>query len=375
MKYETQYRTLSRLPNTLLGDPEKRAKYWNPKRHEFFFDRYRLAFPAILYYYQSGGRMKCPLEVPFDIFLEELHFFEMGHHVIHSLKVNEGCIMEEPTIKPPKNSIQRTIWNLVECPESSYFAKIFTFLSIIFIWISVALFCIETLPEFQNVGCRAENRTTNNGTFVTIEVPDFSHTLFILESICIFWFVFEIVLRFGVWPSKLDFLKTVINWIDLVSILPYFIFLGLTLSLDECHTNNKSGLLSVLRVIRVARVFKLSKHSEGLKVLAKTMKTSLRELFMFAMFLGIATIIFSGAVFYAEMGNDNSQFESIPGTFWWTIVTMSTVGYGDYVPVGTFGKILGGFCAISGVLTIALPVPVIVANFNTFYKQSTGRSH
>ncbi|XP_050400474.2 potassium voltage-gated channel subfamily A member 1 [Patella vulgata] len=370
MKFETQLRTLNRLPNTLLGDPEKRIKYWNESRKEYFFDRYRPAFPAILYYYQSGGRMKCPLEVPFEIFMEELYFFELGHHTINSLKVHEGYILDEVQIKPPRNTIQRKIWTVMECPESSFLAKVVALMSVVFIWISVIIFCIETLPSLKDIGCRDENITAVNGTVRIVKVPDFTNALFIIESLCIMWFVLEMVIRILVAPSKLEFAKAIANWIDLVSILPYFIFLGLTLSLGECHTNNKSGILSVLRVLRVARVFKLSKHSEGLKVLGKTLKTSLKELFMFAMFLAIATVIFSAAVFYAELDQDHSQFESIPSTFYWTIVTMSTVGYGDYVPVGILGKILGGFCAVSGVLTIALPVPVIVANFNTFYKQS-----
>ncbi|GFR82360.1 potassium voltage-gated channel subfamily A member 1 [Elysia marginata] len=91
--------------------------------------------------------------------------------------------------------------------------------------------------------------------------------------------------------------------------------------------------LSVLRVLRVVRILKLSKHSEGLKILGKTMKTSIRELSMFILFLGIATVIYAGAIFYLEMGQPRSMFTSIPDAFWWSIVTMTTVGYGDYVPI------------------------------------------
>ena len=106
-----------------------------------------------------------------------------------------------------------------------------------------------------------------------------------------------------------------------------------------------------------------------------TIKTSLHELGMFFFFLLIAMVIFSSAAYYAEAGEKDSQFTSIPGAFWWAIVTMTTVGYGDVHPVGVWGKLVGTLCVIAGVLTIALPVPVVVANFNNFYRHESGRGY
>ncbi|XP_008067726.1 potassium voltage-gated channel subfamily A member 6 [Carlito syrichta] len=171
------------------------------------------------------------------------------------------------------------------------------------------------------------------------------------------------------------------NVIDLVAIFPYFITLGTELVQQQeppAAGGGQNGqqamslaILRVIRLVRVFRIFKLSRHSKGLQILGKTLQASMRELGLLIFFLFIGVILFSSAVYFAEADDDDSLFPSIPDAFWWAVVTMTTVGYGDMYPMTVGGKIVGSLCAIAGVLTIALPVPVIVSNFNYFYHRET----
>lgn len=75
-------------------------------------------------------------------------------------------------------------------------------------------------------------------------------------------------------------------------------------------------------------------------------------------------------VYFLVQENPANCFKSIPEGLWWAIVTMTTVGYGDMVPKTYLGMFVGALCALAGVLTIALPVPVIVSNFSMFYSHT-----
>ncbi|KAK7170479.1 hypothetical protein R3I94_000630 [Phoxinus phoxinus] len=370
LKFETQLKTLAQFPDTLLGDPEKRIRYFDPLRNEYFFDRNRPSFDAILYFYQSGGRLKRPANVPFDIFSEEVKFYELGEEAMLKFREDEGFVKEEE--KPlPEDEFKRQIWLLFEYPESSSAARGIAVVSVLVIVISIVIFCLETLPEFRDD--KEFHSPGKNSTQADNGFTPFNDPFFIVETVCIIWFSFEIIVRFFASPSKADFFKNVMNTIDIVSILPYFITLGTDLAQHEENGQQAMSfaILRIIRLVRVFRIFKLSRHSKGLQILGHTLRASMRELALLIFFLVIGVILFSSAVFFAEADEPSSQFTSIPDAFWWAVVTMTTVGYGDMKPITVGGKIVGSLCAIAGVLTIALPVPVIVSNFNYFYHRET----
>ncbi|XP_026094123.1 shaker-related potassium channel tsha2-like [Carassius auratus] len=370
LRFETQLKTLARYPNTLLGDPMKRMRFYNPKRNEFYFDRNRPSFDAILHYYQSGGRLRRPINVPVEIFMDEIQFFEIGDDAIDRFREDEGLLKEDD--RPvPANELKRQFWLLFEHPDSSGPARMIAIVSVTVILISIVIFCMETLPEFREDNLVFNNHLAPNGTTAgkRSNVSTFTDPFFLLETICVVWFSFELFVRFLACPSKPAFFRDIMNVIDIVAILPYFITLSLDLSEVESNSQQTTSLaiLRVIRLVRVFRIFKLSRHSKGLQILGQTLRASMRELGLLIFFLIIGIILFSSAVYFAEVDDLESSFTSIPDAFWWAVVSMTTVGYGDMYPVTVGGKIVGSMCAIAGVLTIALPVPVIVSNFNYFY--------
>ncbi|XP_061561952.1 potassium voltage-gated channel subfamily A member 7-like [Phycodurus eques] len=378
MRYETQLRTLAQFPDSMLGDPQRRSHYFDPMRNELFLDRNRACFDAILYFYQSGGRLRRPANIPLDIFMDELMFYELGEDIMNRFKDDEGFSKEEE--RPlPSNETQKKLWMLFEHPESSSAARIIAIISVMVIVVSILIFCLETLPDFRvDKETREEYFYKHHGpeTNISETMPPppnvFQDPFFMVETVCICWFSFELIMRFCCCPSKMHFFKDVMNIIDFSAILPYFVTLGTELAREnEASPATSLAIIRVIRLVRVFRIFKLSRHSKGLQILGQTLRASMRELGLLIFFLFIGVILFSSAIYFAEADHSDTAFTSIPHAFWWAVVTMTTVGYGDMYPQTVWGKLVGSMCAIAGVLTISLPVPVIVSNFSYFYHRET----
>lgn len=166
-------------------------------------------------------------------------------------------------------------------------------------------------------------------------------------------------------PNLFTFIKSPVNIIDLTATLSFYTDVAQQMG-------EKPGMWEAFSIIRILRLFKLTRHSPGLRILIHTFKASAKELTLLVFFLVLGIVVFASLVYYAEKLQDNpeNQFKSIPLGLWWAIVTMTTVGYGDIVPKTYVGMFVGALCALAGVLTIALPVPVIVSNFSMFYSHT-----
>ena len=366
--YQTRERTLARLPDSLLGDPMKRQKYYCAKQHAYYFNRHRRAFDSILYYYQSGGRLVIPRDIPLRLFFEEVEFFGLGDDAL--CLVSKGLYARKIKVKEnlmPIGATQRRIWETFECPESSKVAKVLSVFCIVMIVLSIVLSCLTTSVYFQDQFCVELCPVQPNLTVIEQCCTFFYEPntgIATLDLICYCWFLIEYFCRFLSSPSKKQFILSFLNLIDVLVILPFFF----THFIDTQGITSLSSLLGVSKLLRLTRIIKLSRYSRGLKALGSTLCASFRELKMMMMFLIMVVIVSSCLVYLVEMKHPQALIKTVPDGFWWSLTTITTVGYGDYYPVTGEGKLIGCLCTILGALAFSLPVIVLAANFRTCYK-------
>ncbi|XP_022063268.1 potassium voltage-gated channel subfamily D member 2-like isoform X1 [Acanthochromis polyacanthus] len=366
-KFQTWRDTLERYPDTLLGSTE-RDFFFHEDSNEYFFDRDPDIFRHILNFYRTG-KLHYPRQECISAYDEELSFFGIIPEIIGDCcyeeykdrrRENQERIQDDEEADPGNElvsadlSFRESMWRAFENPHTSTMALVFYYVTGFFIAVSVLANVAETVP-CGSVPNRAKEMSCGER---------YALAFFCLDTACVMIFTVEYLLRLLAAPSRYRFVKSVMSIIDVVAIMPYYI--GLVMTDNE----DVSGAFVTLRVFRVFRIFKFSRHSAGLRILGYTLKSCASELGFLLFSLTMAIIIFATVMFYAEKGSSASKFTSIPAAFWYTIVTMTTLGYGDMVPKTIMGKIFGSICSLSGVLVIALPVPVIVSNFSRIYHQS-----
>ena len=151
------------------------------------------------------------------------------------------------------------------------------FASLFFILISITTFCLETHEGFIHISNKTVTQASpipgappENVTNVEVETEPF---LTYVEGVCVVWFTFEFLMRITFCPDKVEFLKSSLNIIDCVAILPFYLEVGLS-GLSSKAAKDVLGFLRVVRFVRILRIFKLTRHFVGLRVLGHTLRVS-----------------------------------------------------------------------------------------------------
>ena len=108
LRFETRRSTLASQPTTLLGNAKRRRQHYDPAKAEYFFERGRHTFDALLYYYQSGDQLHRPMSVPLDVFVDDLRFYQFDEKTIEKCCANEG-VFRPKLPQLPKNNFQRKV--------------------------------------------------------------------------------------------------------------------------------------------------------------------------------------------------------------------------------------------------------------------------
>ena len=205
----------------------------------------------------------------------------------------------------------------------------------VLILLSLVSFSIETLPNLGETTSRILN------TF---------------EPLCVLIFSLEYLLRL-LSTKRFKYAFTFSGVIDLVAILPFYITSGVDLR-----------SLRIFRLLRVFRAFKFLKYSNSLDRLLNAFSSIKNELFIFSVATSFLLYLSAVGIYYFENPAQPEKFKSIFHSLWWSVTTLTTVGYGDMYPITTGGKLFSTLVVFLGLGLVAVPSGLLATAFSKGFK-------
>ena len=223
--------------------------------------------------------------------------------------------------------------------------KFFDIVLLISIFASVIVVMLETVPNYNE---------------------KYGRIFIVLEWIFTIFFTFEYFTRIYTVHRPLKYITSFYGVVDLLSTLPAYI--GLFLGGAHGFT-----IIRALRLLRIFRIFKLGNYLFEGQIIMKALKESRDKIMVFLFFILILVTIFGSIMFVVEQAYGNEDFDSIPRSVYWAIVTITTVGYGDMSPQSPLGQFLASFIMIIAYTIIAVPTGIVTSEFTRAYKRKRSK--
>lgn len=207
--------------------------------------------------------------------------------------------------------------------------------------INIVAVILESVPSLS---------VSYQGTFRFINLS--SVAIFTVEYLVRVWSSVEHSPGASALAARLRYMRTPMAIIDLVAILPFY--LGSIFGID----------LRILRTLRLLRILKLSRYFSGIQTLTRVLLAEARPMGAALFVMLVLMILASSGIYWAEHRAQPEAFRSIPASMWWTMVTLTTVGYGDIVPITPAGRLLGAIIMLLGIGMVALPAGMLASRFS-----------
>ncbi len=240
-------------------------------------------------------------------------------------------------------SVRRRIHFVLDGAVSGRAARAVHAALVLLVVVSVAVVVLDTVPELA---------AGYGALFEAIEIV--AAGAFTVEYALRLWTANEspAYSELGQWRARIRYAVTPFAIIDLLTILP--LYLTLLMPTD----------LRVLLLLRLVRFFKLARYSPGMRSLIAALQAERKALGASAVIIFGVILFMASAMHVAEHAAQPDRFGSIPQSMWWAVITVTTVGYGDVVPITVAGKLIASGAALMGFLLLALPVGVVATAFS-----------
>lgn len=222
----------------------------------------------------------------------------------------------------------------------------------------------------QQIGIIAAKHGTVK-TAVMIQMTDPKLVIVVLDFLITFFFAVETLLHFITCPCKRKYFRDIYNVIRVSLLICSTVSSTCDMKKTVFMTSDLMSDLGIalrsFSVFRLLLMFKLRKVFASIDILLLSLERSLKELMLLLFAFLVCVTVYGVLIYAAEV--KQQTFTSIIHSMWWAVITMTTIGYGDYYPTTTGGYIVGVICALNGLIVLALPVAAIASNFANFYSQ------